>query len=299
MKYRFRRRLLYTLLLAVDYIFLLLPYRIALGVGKAIGTLISIILVKYRMLAKSHLRLAFGDSKSEKELSSIAQSVFVNLAINVAEIFCLPKIKDKFDDIIDIVGIEKFDNALKEGKGAIAITAHLGNWELIPMYFASKGYPSNVIARPIYYEKYDEWVSFLRNSMGVNVIYRTESPKKILKLLKKNELVGILPDQDVDSVDGIFVDFFGKSAYTPSAPAKIALATGSPIIPIFIIRGSKKHTIYVEDPICVDKNLDKNDAVNTYTKQLSDVIESYIRKHPEQWVWMHKRWKTRPENEID
>jgi len=297
MKYRFRRRLLYTIFLVADYFFLFIPYEIALGIGRALGRFLSLVLVKNRTLSKKHLNIAFGDTKSQEEISSISKAVFVNLATSFAEILSLPKIKDKLDEIIDIEGIEKFDKVLSEKKGAIAITAHLGNWELIPMYFASKGYPSNVIARPIYYEKYEEWVSFLRNSMGVNVIYRTESPKKILKLLKDNEIVGILPDQDVDSVDGIFVDFFKKSAYTPSAPAKISIATGAPIIPIFIVRDGKRHKIYVEDPIYIDKNIDKNEAVKIYTQKVSDTIESYIRKYPQQWVWMHRRWKTRPNSE--
>jgi len=198
------------------------------------------------------------------------------------------------DELIDVEGIEKIDNVLKEGRGVVAITAHLGNWELLPMYFAYKGYSSNVVARPIYYEKYDEWVSFLRKSMGVNVIYRTESPKKLLKLLKNNELVGILPDQDVDSIEGIFVDFFGQKAYTPIAPVKLAIAADCPIVPMFITRGDKKHIISVEDPIWIEKGQDRDKTVLLYTQKWSDIVESYVERYPGQWVWMHKRWKTRP-----
>jgi KDO2-lipid IV(A) lauroyltransferase len=154
------------------------------------------------------------------------------------------------------------------------------------------GYSSNVIARPIYYEKYEEWISSLRKGMGVNVIYRTDSPKKLLYRLKENELVGIMPDQDIDSVEGVFVDFFGKKAYTPSAPVKIAMASGTPIIPMFIVRNGRRHTIFVEEPIRVQKSEDKEEDVLRYTQQWSDVVESYVRRYPEQWVWMHKRWKT-------
>jgi len=286
------------MLLAIDSLFLLIPYASVIYIGRAIGKLSSIVLARYRKLAKSHLRLAFGNSKSEKEISDIAESVFVNLSIGFAEILSLPKIKNRLSDIIDVVGMEKMDKALGGGKGVIAVSAHLGNWELIPMYFASRGYPSNMIARPIYYEKYDEWVSFLRNSMGVNVIYRTESPRKILNLLKNNELVGVTPDQDVDSIDGIFVNFFGMDTYTPSAPVKIAIVSGAPIVPVFIIRNGRKHTIYVEEPIYIDTTLGKDAAILGYTQKWSNVVESYIRKYPQQWVWMHRRWKTRPKNEI-
>lgn len=294
MKYRFRRRLLYTLLLFLDGLFLLIPYKPALGIGRFCGILCYVLLRKNRRLTKEHLRFAFGGEKTEKEISYIAREVFINLGTGFAEVLSLPKIKGMLNKIIDIRGLETFDAALKEGKGVVAITAHLGNWELIPMYFAHLGYPANVVARRVYYEKYDEWVSFLRSNMGVNVIYRSDSPKKLLNLLKNNELVGIMPDQDIDSIEGVFVDFFGKKAYTPSAPVKLAMAADAPIVPLFIVRKNGRHTILVDEPFKVDKTQGKEAAVLEYTQKWSTIVESYIRRYPGQWVWMHRRWKTRP-----
>ncbi|MFC1807338.1 lysophospholipid acyltransferase family protein [Candidatus Omnitrophota bacterium] len=294
MKYRFRRRLLYTVLVFLDGIFLLIPYEVALGIGRFFGYMLFLLLGRYRRLCKDHLRLAFGDSKSSKEISDIVKSVFLNLSMSFTEILSLPKMKKRLTSIIDIKGLDKVDKVLSEGKGAIVVSAHLGSWELLPMYFAQRGYSANVVARPIYYEKYDEWVLFLRKSMGVNVIYRTKSPKKIFTLLKANKLVGILPDQDVDSVDGIFVDFFGRKTYTPSAPTKLAMSSKAPIIPIFIVREGKGHTIYVDEPIRVDGDRSDEQEVLAYTQQWSNVLESYIRRYPGQWVWMHRRWKTTP-----
>lgn len=294
MKYRFRRRLLYTLLLFLDGIFVLIPYNLALDVGKLFGCLTYILLGKYRRLTKEHLRLAFGSSKSEKDISRIARSVFINLGMGFVEILSLPKTRSRLDSIIDAKGVDNLDRALEEGKGIVVITGHLGNWELLPVYFAYKGYPCNVVARPIYYEKYNEWILFLRKSMGVNVILRTDSAKRLLGLLKKNELVGITPDQDIDSIEGVFVDFFGKKAYTPVAPVRIALAAGAPIVPMFIVRNKKRHTIVVEEPIRVENGQDKEDTVSSYTQKWSNLVEYYIRRYPEQWVWMHRRWKTRP-----
>ena len=160
------------------------------------------------------------------------------------------------------------------------------------MYFASRGYSANVVARPVYYDKFNEWISFLRSSMGVNVIFRTDSPKRILKLLKENKIVGLVADQDVDSIEGVFIDFFNHKAYTPSAPVKIAMATGTPIVPMVIIRNKNRHKIIVGDPIRVSRDKDNEAAVVEYTQQWSDILESYIRRYPEQWVWMHRRWKT-------
>ena len=294
MKYRFRRRIFYTLFMLADRLFLLIPYHLVIKFGKFSGKFIYIMLGRYRRLTKEHLRIAFGSSKSEEEISKIARSVFMNIGMSIAEVLSLPKIKNKLPSMIDIDGIERLDKVLAAGRGAIVISAHFGNWELIPIIFASKGYSSNIIARPIYYEKYNEWVSFMRNSMGVNIIYRTDSPKKILKLLRNNEMIGVTPDQDIDSVEGIFVNFFGRKAYTPSAPVKLAIAANAPIVPMFIVRKGLKHTIYVEEPILIEQGGDKDATIKKYTRKWSDIIEAHIRAHPDHWVWMHRRWKTRP-----
>jgi KDO2-lipid IV(A) lauroyltransferase len=130
--------------------------------------------------------------------------------------------------------------------------------------------------------------------MGINVISRIDYPKKILRVLKDNELVGFLSDQDIDSIDGVFVDFFGIKAYTPSAPVKFALSTGAPIIPMLIVRGRNKHTIFVEEPIRVEGEEDKKKATLLYTQRYTKILEDYIRSYPDHWVWLHRRWKTRP-----
>jgi Kdo2-lipid IVA lauroyltransferase/acyltransferase len=291
-KHRFRRRLLYTLLVFADRFFLLLPYGIAIKLGGICGSIVYVFLGRYRNLAIRHLHVAFNGVMTQKQAKKIARSVFMNLGMGLAEILSLPKIKKRLDEIIDIEGIEKIDKILSAGQGAIILSAHLGNWEFIPMYFAGKGYPSNIVARPIYYEKYNEWVSLLRNGMGVNIIYRTDSPRKIIRLLKEGQLIGIVADQDIDNVDGVFIDFFGQKAYTPSGPVKLARSVGAPIIPMFIIRDGLRHKIFVEDPISIDKTTD-SDWVVTYTQKWSNVVESYIKRYPGQWVWMHKRWKTR------
>ena len=197
----------------------------------------------------------------------------MNLGMGLTEILSLPKIKKSLDRLIEIKGLETFDKALEEGKGVIAVTGHVGNWELLPMYFAYRGYSANVVARPIYYEKYNEWVMLLRRNMGVNVVFRNDSPKKILRLLKENKLVGIVADQDIDSIEGVFVDFFGNKAYTPSAPVKLAMASGAPIIPVFILRNKKGHVIIVEEPIKVKEQEDKQKAVADYTQKWSDVLQ--------------------------
>ncbi len=294
MKRKLIRQHLYILLVLINKIIILLPLTAALGVGKFFGFLAYLILPKYSKIAKENLTRAFGSEKTPQEINKIALNVFCNLGMSAAEILSMPKIKRRSDKIIYSAGFEKIDNALKQKKGAIVVSAHFGNWELLPIYFMSRGYPSNFIARRLYYEKYDEWVKLMREHAGANVIYREESPRKIIEVLKKNELLGIMPDQDIDSIDGVFVNFFNRPAYTPSAPAAIAMKMGCPILPCFIVReGPLRHKIIIEDPVPLVNTGNQDEDVKTNTQRWSSVVESYIRKYPEQWVWMHKRWKTK------
>ncbi len=134
----------------------------------------------------------------------------------------------------------------------------------------------------------------MRASKNVNVIYRDESPKKLLKVLRKNEVLGLLADQDMDSVDGVFVEFFGKPTYTAKAPVAIAMASKAPLIPLFVIWGPKRHKLIIEDPIEIEIKATKEETIKHNTQKWTRLLESYIRKYPDHWVWMHRRWKTKP-----
>jgi len=293
-KRRLRRNILYILLLFIDRIILLLPVYFSLIIGKFGGFLAYLFLPKYSKLAKENLKMAFKDEKSRHQINEIARNVFANLGMSIAEVLSMPKMKRQLDKKIYCVGFEKIDKALSKGKGVIILCAHFGNWELLSAYFTAKGYHLNVIARHVYYEKYDEWVRLLRDSTGVNVIFRDESPRKVLDVLKNNELLGIMPDQDIDSIEGVFVRFFNKPAYTPIAPVSLAMRMGSPMLPCFIMRKGTRHKIAVEDPVCLRISGNKQEDIVKNTQLWSNVVESYIRKYPEQWVWMHRRWKTKP-----
>ncbi|MFH0731993.1 MAG: lysophospholipid acyltransferase family protein [Candidatus Omnitrophota bacterium] len=278
---------------------LLMPLELALITGKLMGRLAYLFLPVYSRRAKEHLKAAFEKERSVTQINKIAKHVFQNLGMSIAEIFCLRRMKRRLAKRIYGQGFEKIDAALKNGKGAIILSAHFGNWELLPLYFIPNGYPSNVIARRVYYEKYDVWMELLRKNTGVNVIYRDESPRKILDVLKKNELLGIMPDQDIDSVEGVFVNFFGKPTYTPTAPVALAMKVGCPMLPCFIIREGKRHRIVVEDAVDIQVTDNKENDIAQNTQRWTTLLESYIRRYPEQWVWLHKRWKTRPEKIVD
>ncbi|PIW68466.1 MAG: hypothetical protein COW10_02415 [Candidatus Omnitrophica bacterium CG12_big_fil_rev_8_21_14_0_65_42_8] len=161
-----------------------------------------------------------------------------------------------------------------------------------------QGLPMNVIARRVRMGRLEAFLAGIRKKNNINVIYRDASAKEIVDLLRDGEFVGIMPDQDMDSVSGVFVDFFGKSAWTPSGPAVLNLLTGASIVPCFIVRKAFGHEAVIGNPIETVKTLDKRKDIMENTQRYTRVIEDYIRKYPEHWVWFHDRWKTRePENQ--
>ena len=297
MKRKAIRSVLYYLLIIARFIIRLFPLGLGLFIGGILGRLAYYIVRKERIKTLANLRLAFGKEKSEKEIRRIGREVFANLGKNLVELADFPKInKSNINTLVSENGLHKINKALGKKNGVIILASHFGNWELLAAYLTLKDYRGPVIARKIYYEKYDRLLNDLRASKNVEVIYRDESPKKILRVLKSGGMIGILADQDVDSVEGVFVDFFGELAYTPTAPVSLALATGAQILPCFLIREGNRRTFIVEDPIELEISGNKERDVAINTQKWSSVIESYLRKYPEQWVWMHRRWKTRPED---
>ena len=293
MRYKYRRYFLYYLGRVFAFLVYPLPISIGVKIAALLGGCAYLILPKYRNIAIANLQIAFGHEKSQRQIRMIAREVFVNLARSACEVINFPKINEKnIDRFIRIEGIERVDRSFAAGKGTIILASHFGNWELLGMTFRVKGYPGVTIGRKVYFYKYDNFLNKLRKSHDVNVIYRDDSPRKMLKILKDNRILGIVADQDVDSVDGVFVNFFGVPAYTPTGPAVLARASGAMMIPCFVIRQKRNHVLKIEEPIKLVDTGNKEADLVTNTQRWSDVIESYIRKYPEQWVWMHRRWKT-------
>ncbi|MCX5677906.1 MAG: lysophospholipid acyltransferase family protein [Candidatus Omnitrophica bacterium] len=295
MKFKFRRYYLYYWGRCLVFIFYLMPIRAAAAIAAWLGRIGFALAGKYRNLTIANLRFAFPE-KDEAEIKRLAIKVFENLGKTGAELVNFPKInKSNIDNLVHIENIGILEDELKRGKGVIMLTAHFGNWELLAATMKVKEYPGSVVGRRLYFHKYDRYLNYLRKLTDVNVIYRDQSPRGILKILKAGGIIGMLADQDVDSVEGVFVDFFGKPAYTPVGPAALAMASGAAIVPAFIIRREDgNHTLMIDKPIEITDTGDKEADILTNTRRWSDVVESYIRKYPDQWVWMHRRWKTRP-----
>jgi len=293
MKFKFRRYYLYYLGRVLAFVIYLFPLRISLYFAKIAGRIAFWILGRYRNIAIENLKVAFGTEKTDRELYRIAQGVFENLGKNAVELVNFPKInKENIHSMVEIAHRERLDAAYAKGKGIVVITGHIGNWELMAATLRLNGCPGVTIGRRIYFDKYDKYLNWLRRLHDVNVVYRDESPRKMLRILKDNWIVGIVADQDVDSVDGVFVDFFGRKAYTPIGPVVLARASGAVLLPVLILRKNGGHTLMVEEPIELVDTGDKEKDVIENTQKWSLVLESYIRRYPEQWVWIHRRWKT-------
>ncbi len=276
----------------------LLPRKAAQRLAVRAGSLAYGLVGRQRDKTLRNLRIAFGDSKSEREIQTIARGVFRNFAQTAVETLQFSKLSaGKIRQIVDVGNAEQvLRDLLAEGRGIISMTAHLGNWELLAAATIAMGFEASVIARKIYYEPYNRWIIGLRGSMNVKTIYRDNASRDILKVLGRNEIIGMLPDQDVEGLKGIFVDFFGKPAYTSVAPARLAFQLQTPILTNFMVRcpeGGYKWVL--GDVIRPERGPSREEAVCQVTVRWMRSFEKVIQQYPEQWSWMHERWKTKPD----
>lgn len=294
------RYLLYLGLELLRHLVLILPRRANYAVATALGVLSYRFLPKEQAKIARHLEEAFGNKKSADEIDKLGKGAFVNLAKSAIDVLWFPKLNRKrIEGLVYLErGTGKIDQALARGNGAIVLTGHIGNWELLASYFRFLGYPGCLVGRRIYYEPFNRLLVSLRKKALVSTIYRDESPRTILEELRANHVVGMSADQDIDSVESMFIPFLGKPAWTPIGPAKIALASGAAIVPAFMIHSGLRYRLFIEDPIWPPETDSKEEAIRVMTEAWSQVVERYIRLYPDQWVWMHNRWKTKHESKL-
>jgi len=294
MKHPIRRRLMYFGFHGLRLSAQALPAGLSRALGASLGLLAYGLLRSQRRLTQAHLAFALGESVSLPQRRRIARQVFVNLGRSAVEWLRLPRMSSRrLQALVACEGLEHLRGAIAKGSGAIVVTAHFGNWELIPLYLKSLGFEGGVLARRLRYPEYESFLISMRGAQGIPTFARG-SVKEVAKLLRANQIIGMLPDQDMDSLEGIFVNFFGHPAYTLVGPAALSLMTGSPIVPCFMIREGGRFRLVIEPPVTVPQTADRMEALTRLTQAWSDVIESYVRRYPQQWAWMHRRWKTTP-----
>jgi KDO2-lipid IV(A) lauroyltransferase len=276
-----------------------LPRPIARGIGIGIGLLVYAVHVRLRHVALRNLDLAFPQ-KSRKEKKKIVRGVFVGLGRQLAEFCLFPRYTlENLPRIAVYEGFHNFAEAQARGKGVIFLTAHFSGWEISSFAHSLYGHPMNIVARPLdnpYIEKFSERY---RTMHGNKMLSKQDYARGLLKLLKQGEVVGILMDTNMTPPQGTFVDFFGIPACTATGIARVAQHTGAAVVPGFCIWDKQlgKYKICMEPAVkLVHTGNDEADAI-TNTASFNKVIESYATRFPDQWLWVHRRWKTRPEGE--
>lgn len=275
-----------------------IPLGISLLLGKTLGRLGFYLDKKHRKIVLDNLNASLGQEKSHDELNIIAKGAFENLGMNFMEFFRLPWLKEQgLNGYVECEGFENFKKAYDKGRGVIFLTGHFGNWELMAMFYALKNYPVDIVVREPDNRIVDEFVRWVRTKAGNRIVAKGRSMRELIRILAKGGVIGILLDQNVTWSEGVFVYFFNKLACTNKGTALLAAASGAAIVPTFIIRHGKRHRVIIGEEIAIKNTGDRAADQLANTALFTKIIEDFVRKHPEQWFWLHQRWKSRPEND--
>lgn len=279
----------------------LLPRKIWLAFCGWLGKLAYAFSPKPRERTIYHLGLAFGKEMSTQEIVTLSKSVFTMLGKNAGDILRSLKVKSLSDlnKFLVTHGIENYEQSIAKGKGVMFLTSHVGAFDLQITNMALRGLNPNIIGTALKDERLNEMLWKYRNAHGAVAIQRGKESMRLFKVLKSGGSIAILIDQDT-KVKSRFVDFFGMKAATPIGATVLALRTGAAVVPTYIYLGEdgKQHMhILPEIPLVITGDEEKDLVVNT--QNFTNITEKIVREHPEQWVWMHERWKTRPGEEIN
>jgi KDO2-lipid IV(A) lauroyltransferase len=276
-----------------------MPRTVARGFAASVTGLFFSWLPKLRKTAEFNLRLAFPDW-TDAQRKDATRRMVRNLGWMAAEFARFPQLtKENIEKVVILEGHENFLEGQRRGKGVLYLTGHIGAWELSSFAHALYGYPLHYMARPLDNTRLDALVNQYRCSSGNKPIYKNESARVTLKILKGSGTIGILADQNTMPSEGVFVDFFGKLACTTTGLARVALHTGAAVVPGYAYWDEtiQKYRLRFEPPVELICSGDTEHDVFENTQRFAKIIEGIIRKHPDQWVWVHKRWKTRPKGE--
>nr|MBC8363199.1 lysophospholipid acyltransferase family protein [Candidatus Desulfatibia profunda] len=273
----------------------LIPRKWTFRLGNFLGHLLFMADGKHRDIVLSNLSRAFGHEKSPYEIKMLAKQVFTNSLQIVFDIgWSLRLDKEQLMKYFTIEGRSNIKNAYEQGRGVLVLTAHFGNWELLSVLGAMLNYPLSVVYRPLDFKPLERFFIHLRTRFGGKVVPNKRSLLALLRSLGRGEMVVLLMDQNVDWYEGVFVDFLGHRACTNSGLALLALKTRAPVVPVFMVREKEGFIANFLPEIPLQKTGDQTRDMEDNTQQYNHVIESFLRRYPDQWFWFHQRWKTRP-----
>jgi len=272
-----------------------------LSLTKIIAWLAYLFSKRLRKIAEKNLCMALPEV-GEREKHLIVRGFFLNLGRLLGEFSQLLKLnRGNISSVVVYDGFENYAASVQRGKGTLFLTAHFGAWELCPVAHAVYGHPLKFVVRPIDNPWIDRLVNRYRTFSGNEIIAKKNSLKDILQTLKKNQGVGILIDQNTTLDAGIFANYFNIPACTTPSLAAIALRTDATVVPGVLIWDEKlrKHRLHFEPPVDLIRTGRAQADIAENTLRFNQILEGLVRQHPDQWLWGHRRWKTRPPGEKD
>ena len=277
----------------------ILPRRAARFVGARFAEIAYLFRPPLQRAAEFNLKIAFPDWSDEQRKKAI-RGMLRQVGWMIGEFSQFPKYtRAGIERIVVIDGAENFAAAQRRGRGVLFLTGHMSAWELAPFAHAMYGHPLHFLVRPVANRRVDELVDGYRCLSGNEPIEKNRSARAILKVLDAGGTVGILSDHNTSLDEGVFVNFFGVPASTTSGLARIALHTNAAVVPGFLCwdEGTAKYRLQFGPAVELVRSGDNEADVRENTARFTRVIEDYVRAHPDQWLWVHKRWKTRPPGE--
>ena len=293
---KLKRTSVYNLTRLLFFVFNIIPRRTAVFIGGWMGLAAWKLFPRDRFRIIHHLNLVYKDNLSLKEKNAISRNFFINSGKNLADVIRFKKhYRNEIKPKITSEGLEYFDRAYKEGRGVFGVTGHIGNFELLAVYLAELGYDIAVIGREMYDSRIDKLLVENREVMNLTNISTTDSPRKLLAWLKDGKAVGVLIDTDSFRVRGMFIPAFGRLSNTPVGQTIIGLKTESAFLPMACIRTADNHyKIIIKPPVEYIEGDTSEDQVYQVTLKCTKALEEIIHQYPDQWIWLHNRWRTKP-----
>jgi KDO2-lipid IV(A) lauroyltransferase len=272
-----------------------LPAWLALRLGGALGAFFAVVVPRERARAEAHLAIAFPEWTAAQR-RALARRVFVCLGQTGLEFLKMNSQSARAiaASVEAVEGREHMEAALQRGHGVVCLTGHIGNWEVLPIFTNHQGWRSAVVAQKLYDPRLDELLNGFRTRRGVQVIQRGNVTSAIIRSLRANMLLGILNDQDTN-VDSRWAPFFGQLAKTPVGILRLVRRTQAAVVPVFIARQpSGKNRVYIYPALELPKTGDEEADLHAGAALCNAALENFLRRFPEQWVWFHARWKSKP-----
>jgi KDO2-lipid IV(A) lauroyltransferase len=284
--------LTYLTLQAIAFLLNLLPLEWALWIGRSLGQAAFWLVPGRRRVALRNLETAFQHEKTPRELEEIAFRTFANLGMTFVEFLRMPALHvDYYHSHSRVEGWNHLNRALEAGRGVIALTFHFGNWEIAGLGASFFGYPIAALAQRVRNPWMDRYIKKTREAGGVTILPKRGVSRQVIDHLRRGEIVAIFVDQRERKKSQVLVDFFGKKASTTPSPVVFSLRTGAPMIPIFTIRErNSHHHVIIGEPIVPETTGDMAQDLQRNTEAYTRVLESMVRKYPDQYFWLHHRW---------